>query len=47
MWTPHMEYLTLGLDGENRQKAYRSLFKELLGEDVLSDFRLSVNTGFV
>ena len=47
MWTPHMEYLTLGLDGENRQKAYRSLFKEVLGEDVLSDIRLSVNTGFV
>ena len=42
-----MEYLTLGLDGENRQKAYRSLFKELLGVDVLSDIRLSVNTGFV
>ena len=37
----------ISLDGENRQKAYRSLFKGLLGEDVLSDIRLSVNTGFV
>ena len=47
MWTPHSEYCALGIAASDRQQAYRNQFKIELGQDVLDDIRLSVNTGFV
>jgi putative transposase len=47
LWHPHTEYEQLGATASERQKAYRQLFVEDLGEDVLSDIRSAIRSGFL
>ena len=47
MWSAHDEYLGLGGSVESRQVAYKALFADQLGTDVIADIRHSLNTGFV
>lgn len=44
---PHPLYQRLGKSAAIRQQAYRDLFAEVLGDDVLNDIRQSVNQGVV
>lgn len=44
---PHVLYAALGNSPEKRQTAYRRLFADVLGDDLLSRIRESVNGGFV
>jgi len=43
--TPHEEYLRLGKDDEERQEAYRDLFKVQIGKELLKEIRESTNRG--
>ncbi len=43
--TPHEEYLRLGKNQEERQEAYRELFKVQVGKELLKDIRESTNRG--
>ena len=43
--TPHEEYLRLGKDEEERQEAYRELFKVQVGKALLKEIRESTNRG--
>ena len=41
--TPHAEYLRLGSLPEERQKAYRALFKTRIGDKTLMEIREATN----
>jgi len=43
----HPLYRQLGCSGEDRRKAYQSLFRQALGEDVLANIRASTNKAWV
>ncbi len=43
--TPHEEYLRLGKNKEERQEAYRKLFKVQVGKELLKEIRESTNRG--
>lgn len=43
--TPHEEYLRLGKNKEERQEAYRGLFKVQVGKELLKEIRESTNRG--
>jgi len=45
--SPHLLYIGLGELPEQRQSAYRTLFSDLLSEDLLMRLRDSVNGGYV
>ncbi len=45
--TPHPEYLKLGNNPEERQIAYRALFKTRIGKEALADIRESTNKAWV
>ena len=45
--TPHPHYETLGTDEATRQTAYRQLFQEMLGADLLNENRRASNGNFV
>jgi len=47
MWTPHPEYLSLGKTEFSRLKAYRQLFAQELGSDLISEIRNAVSAGLV
>ena len=47
LWQAHAEYERLGEVPGARQAVYRQLFAEDLGQEVLSDIREAVRTGFV
>ncbi len=44
---PHTEYKRLGNSANERQKAYRALFKARIPEQTLSDIRGSTNKAWV
>jgi putative transposase len=46
MWTPHAEYEGLGSTKNARQTAYRRLFKQELGADLISEIKHAQQTGF-
>ncbi len=41
--TPHPLYLSLGVDAESRQAAYRALFRSELDREAISQIRLALN----
>lgn len=43
--TPHPEYLALGQTDEDRQAAYRALFRTALDDEALADIRLALAQG--
>lgn len=43
--TPHAEYLSLGANDQERQAAYRSLFRPQLDDEALTDIRLALSQG--
>ena len=45
LWTPHQEYLSLGVDNAARSKNYRSLFLEKVDGSLLNDIRQAANKG--
>jgi len=45
--TPHSLYTQLGADDEERQKAYRSLFRSRLSDETLNNIRLATNKAWV
>ena len=45
--TPHQEYLRLGIESEERQLAYRSLFKSHITEKTLTEIREASNKAWV
>ena len=45
--TPHQEYLRLGTESEERQLAYRSLFKSRITEKTLAEIREASNKAWV
>ncbi len=45
LWTAHNLYLSLGKTGEERQIAYRELFRGHLDEVMVNDIRTAVNKG--
>jgi len=45
LWTPHRIYLSLGENNEEREGAYRALFKGNLDTNTLIEIRLSTNKG--
>lgn len=47
MWTPHENYLALGINQELRQKAYQQLFTDDMGRELIKNIRGSLNTGLV
>ena len=47
MWTPHAEYEQLGSTKGMKQIAYRRLFEEELGAELISEIKHAQQTGFV
>jgi putative transposase len=47
IWSPHDEYLSLGGSKDQRQKAYRKLFKNCAGSEYITEIRHALNTGLV
>ena len=47
LWSPHREYEALAADAAERQKAWRELSGDVLGNDVVTKIRHCVNTGLV
>jgi putative transposase len=45
MITPHEEYLGLGSTSQERQKAYRLLFRSHVDKELVNDIRLALNKG--
>jgi putative transposase len=45
--TPHLSYLSLGLENTLRRKAYCELFKGRMTDQALSEIRDSTNKGWV
>ena len=45
LWTPHPNYLALGVGDEERQANYRALFQSQLERELLQAVRYSVNRG--
>jgi putative transposase len=45
--TPHQQYLSLGKYDQDRQEAYRGLFRSHLNAEMVSDIRDAVNKGLV
>jgi putative transposase len=45
--SPHALYRELGRSEDDRRKSYRSLFKDKLGDDVVSNIRESTNKAWV
>lgn len=43
--TPHPIYLRLGLKKEQRQEAYKALFKDALSENLIAEIRQTTQTG--
>jgi putative transposase len=43
--TPHPEYLALGVNPEERQKSYRSLFTRFIDGELLEEIRANPNKG--
>ena len=41
--TPHPLYQSLGANSEERQSAYRALFRAQLDDEAISDIRLALN----
>jgi putative transposase len=41
--TPHTKYLSLGVSDQDRQSAYRSLFRPRLDDEALPDIRLALS----
>ncbi len=46
MWTAHEEYLSLGADQNSRQANYRQLLEGGLKNELVTDIRRSLTTGF-
>jgi putative transposase len=47
MWSPHNMYLDLGINGEQRQRAWRELVGKALNIETLAKIRHCANTGLV
>ncbi len=44
--TPHVEYVSLGLDLETRRRAYRALFDDALEPSLIEGIRTATNGGY-